>query len=586
MTEDLTTSLRRYAADTARVCRVWFGDDVSRIEDPYRVIDPDQYTAGNLALLFSSLYAVEGDPRDLAAATVAMDKAVTAISDDGVYRLHRWFMYFHAALSYRHLRELVDHDKRERWRRALAASDIPEPHKTNIVGLAVGALVFSYLYGITDDLDTDRVYAWLDIVMKQQGPEGFINDQLTLDGMPVAYHLFTAGVLALTAAAIRRSGRGDTGDLLERLDSIVVPATQWALRFCDDDGVVAMAERSQHQLFTSGSFQICLAYLADPHTRLLARRGLAMALTFQDPSGETSLVPNHFPAAARCGYEQYSTVSVYNSLNAAAAMEAALIWEDPDARKDAGATVPATQGLFVDAWAGYGVWRRPEGLVAFSLRSHAYRYLPALAIYHLRLAGMARSPIAFSRLDSPGDVAALPPGTWREGDGDGPAPYWWEDNDGGPLEGVTMETDEGILVCLWKDNAEVTLDGDTLVLKGERAEFSVTRRLRWLGSALRVTSAVTPRFPARSVSVRLPIVTSDGRNHMGWELEGGLFRHHLAGEACEFRSERGEWDVGTRVSLRSPSGTSVQARLSFAPVTVGAAHTFAVRIGPVESEPT
>lgn len=541
----------------------WILPGQMRVRDPYQSWEPEQYTPGNAAYVLASCYVWTKKHHYLEAAIGMLRRSIKLLWDDTRYSLHRWFIWYFATLAYGILRDHVDAETKECWKNALRDPQVPAPHKLNLMALSIGVEIFHEAYDIAP-LDEKQVSEWLATIRNQQTSKGFINDHLRGDGMPTAYHIKSAAILCAAAAVARtRSDLPRLRFLVEQLDEILRPAVEWVICCVDETGNPAMAERSRHQLFTWGAWQACLAYFGvNPQDKLVRGHNMEWQ-KYQRSDGTFEITPNHLSPLIRCGYERYSTFSVYNSLNAAFLAIAVQIREGIFLK-------PATQtiesscitDLFIDEKAGYVIWRTAEGMLAVCLRTHAYRYMPALTIYHLHFNNRRRSPIANPRWDVLGDHHLSAKEDWSESDGGPYIAYWWEDNDGGPVEGVFVEKDGKRLWCDWGQSADVNVIDGSLVLHGERAEFSITRRIRWQNCRLIMEDELNPQMPLDAVAHVFPLVTTDGRSEMTWRGQGNVFEHVLDSETYRFEAlQGGMWDLATRKSLASTSGITSQLRL-------------------------
>ncbi|WP_110842908.1 hypothetical protein [Paenibacillus flagellatus] len=502
--------MRKTLRDAVPVIRGWMTPD-GRLPDPYETIYSENYAPANAASVLASVCR-NGDAPEAADPLDAMLARTAELLADkaGVSPFCRVFLYHYGLMAMLLAPPNVRVELIGRHGAAFAAyEDDCAVVNTNCAALQWAMELYADALGLRP-ADERLLAHRLSFIAEAQLESGFINDEvdekMSHDGMPIAYHAFTLFLLASAFAVVERwpERHASTRSEAER---IVRRGVDWLGRAITPDGTFAMVERSSYQTFTWGALTALLAY-ADPEgERYGASVAAAFAswLPYRHDDGTYGCTPNRLPHSLRTGYESYTHLNMYNLLGLTGVAVAERMLARRVRLSGAEALVPARDGGFVDPASGYAFFRNGGGFFGCALRMHNRQYAPAMQGFHFRLESR-RVPIPEARLPGPHvPVDRL----IREG-------VW---------EGYAVTDEAGVETFPdRKTNAEWTVVEDGIRLIDDRDALACTKTIAVAGDAIRWSYELQAKRPLRSCRHIVPVLVHDGRDALlvAARPEGGL----------------------------------------------------------------
>lgn len=400
---EVHASMKQVLSEFIPVVRSWTTEEDNRVLDPFETHYSENYAPGNAAVLLSSAYRNQGRAEDLEACLDMVRRSVELLKDrEGVSPFCRVFLFHYSLMSLL----LLPEEERERCRMEFEGfyakyEDDCLQINTNCAALQWGMELFLDALGFRE-ADAVKLESLLSMVEMAQLPSHFINDELTherisLDGMPIAYHLFIVFILAGTLIAIER-WKPVHAQFKARAESVIARGIDWMLPAMASDGTLAMTERSSHQMFTWGALTVLLS-LTNLKNEPIFKKTWEYWLKFRKEDGSYSCTPNYLPHGLRVGFETYTHVNMYNNLGMTG-IALAELWLARGGKfftpKMGGYRIHE-ESRVLDFHSGFAFIKRPGQSFASTLRMHSWKYTPAMQGFHYRLDGYPL-PLAEPRL--------------------------------------------------------------------------------------------------------------------------------------------------------------------------------------------
>ncbi|MFD0959107.1 hypothetical protein [Paenibacillus chungangensis] len=500
------TAMQEVLQQYVPVIQSWVTED-GHLPDPYETTYSENYAPANAAAVLASVCHSGGDLGAGELLDRMLSRTVELLEDkQNVNPFCRVFLYHYSLLALLLAPEAERSRLLQRYGSALAAyeDDCPVVN-TNCAALQWSMELFADALGLrlaNEQLLRHR----LQFIERAQLHSGFINDEVneeeSLDGMPIAYHAFTLFLLTSAFAVIEQWPSSLKASKAEA-ERIVLRGTAWLRQAIAPDGTFAMVERSGYQMFVWGAVTALLAAtIQDRNDESLMSESFRSWLSYRHDDGTYSCTANHLPHSLRAGYEQYTHLNMYNLLGLSGIAIAARLLERRirlgDSLLEAGSEKlqhhPAgASHAYIDYGSGYAFYRQGDDFFGCTLRMHNRRYTPAIQGFHFRLAGQ-KMPIAEPRL--PGSTAsaerAVQDGVW---------------------EGFLLLDQEGNVHypnALSNAEAVPAEDGLTLISEGEWVRCSKTITMR--NGVLRWRYQLIMKRPITSCQHVIPLVVHDGRH--------------------------------------------------------------------------
>ncbi|GIP32699.1 hypothetical protein [Paenibacillus sp. J2TS4] len=396
-------SMKQVLSDFVPVIRSWTVTEYNQLLDPFETHYSENYAPANAAVILSAVYRNERQPELLEQCLAMVRRSVELLRDrEGVSPFCRVFLYHYSLMALLQLPESERQSCQLEFGNFYAeyADDCMQVN-TNCAALQWGMELFTDSLGYRP-ADSAKLDNLLSMVELAQLPSHFINDELThertsLDGMPIAYHLFTVFILAGTLITIER-WKPEHNHFRERAETIIRRGMQWILRTLAADGTLAMTERSSYQMFTWGA-GVALLGITNLKESSIFGKSWDFWLKYKKEDGSYSCTPNYLPHGLRTGFESYTHVNMYNNL-AMTGIALADVWLS----RGGGGLTPELSCLevpeedqFLDADSGYAFIKRRGQFMGCTLRMHNRKYVPAMQGFHYRLDGVML-PLAEPRL--------------------------------------------------------------------------------------------------------------------------------------------------------------------------------------------
>ncbi|MBO9606493.1 MAG: hypothetical protein J7639_11100 [Paenibacillaceae bacterium] len=539
-------------ADYVPTLRSWTTGPEHRMADPFETVYSENYASANAAVIYAAVYADGRDETHLREAADMLGRSAELLADREMVPFCRVFLLHYSLLA---LLLLPQEQRRSLGNRFAAQYSAYEDDcptlNTNCAALQWGTEMMLESLGMrkANEAYLDQLLA---LIESSSTAAGFLNDDAhrageARDGMPIAYHLFVAFILAASLAVL-----AETGELLaalrERAQRVVGDAIVWLLNAMSVDGTVAMAGRSRYQAFSWGVAVALLCATEEPPGPL-AERALDSWLPYRKTDGSYSCTPNRLPHEMRCGFESYTHVNMYNNLALTGIAVAALMldrrqngWPAPAAT--AGTVRLSAQNRFADPQSGYAFVREDDNFFGCTLRMHVRRYTPALQGFHYRV-GSVQLPMAEADFRACGDIGA-------RGAGDA---IW---------EGYLLEDAAGRrAVPDSTRNADFRWLADGVYLTWEDDALVGAKTIRLLADGICWSYRLVPKRKFLSCVHYVPLLLHDGMHGARFTNQGtGRLGIGFAGNQflLECRSAR-SIDVSLDRSLHSVSGVAANTAI-------------------------
>jgi hypothetical protein len=329
-----------------------FQDARGRIIDPYLHREV-QYSTPTFALAAATLIASGQDTELLGPASKALDSALYQLASGRVTDRHGDFFIMPAMMAYRYLKDIADPATRKRWDRYLqiirpemAYSDLIGQGQPDVINWNTNAIAGEFIRHKEGFTGIAFVNRYLDAQIIRFTPDGLYRDP----GLPLAYDA------AARFNFLILLDEGYDGKYREDLEILLGRGAWASLLMQSPAGDVPTGGRSAEHVWTDAlqcaSFELWARRMraAGDETGAQAfKRGAHLAARLISrwvrPSGEFSIVKNHFDPALRRGFESYSSHSQYNLL---AAAYLSMAWSLADDRIAEGASPAEVGGFVVD----------------------------------------------------------------------------------------------------------------------------------------------------------------------------------------------------------------------------------------------
>jgi hypothetical protein len=337
---------------------------------------------------------------------------------------------------------------------------------------------------------------------------------------------------------------------MERIRGIVSRGLTWIDHFVAPDGSFSMTERSRDQFWTGG----CLVFL------YALRRGGQSAVTLNDhhdwwsrfikEDGTCSVTPNYFSNALRVGFENYSIMTMYDTLGFSYLLDAADIISADRPMDELPETAAANDETFVDEEAGYVHIRRGTSSAGVSLRRHRGGfyggYCPAMGMFNVVIGGGRLRPFPAPCYRVEGLGVSMPiraAGVLSHGVYDGIRAFRGRANWG--LD--------------FTSNAGVSSRDDSLMLTKTFNGLKIVKSVRLTDTSIEISYDFQIDRPLDALLVTHPILLSDGKTDTALEIRGAEVTMTLGDETYRLTCAQGyPWSHHQERYLLSTSGITSQ----------------------------
>ncbi len=476
-----------------------FQEGDGRIIDPY-LQKEFQYATPCYAWAAASLVAGGKETNLVESAAMALENAVHQLAENKANMRHGDFFTFPCMMAYEHLHERIPAERRQRIEFDLSRMDAEQcysdvlrkgdgqVHNWNIV--AMSGEFLRAQNGFTNN-------AFIEKYLKLQFPYftsmGLYQDPHT----PMAYDHFPRHFLAAILE------RGYKGEHFNEVTELIDRGTQASLLMQSPTGELPTGGRSaQHQW---NEAEQCVSYEiwakrskrnGDEVSARAFKRAAHLALQsiqrWVRPSGELSIVKNHFDPASRHGFENYSSHSQYNLL-AASMMATAWTFADDTISE---AACPADMGGFAfEVPEFHKVFANAGGLYV-EIDTAAYSDYNSTGLIRVHKAGVEPF-IGPSDVPPARDYPLATGVAWKGTDG-------WESLAGWPREKISKIEFKPLVTETnnVKFSIAYTLEGASI--------GSLTETYALNGKEVDVTTTINGK--ATQIKVRFPAFTFDGRS--------------------------------------------------------------------------
>lgn len=387
-----TLNLRKHMHETlsefSHVLDTWKQSDQDfSLLDPFEIHYGEGYSPANAAVIYASVYESGMQPEALNSCKQMIERSITLFQNKNVMPFCRVFLVHYSLMAIAMLPEKERAEASIQYKQAYSEyMDDCGQVNTNCSALQWGSEVFLEMLGMRQ-ADTGYADHLISRIEQAQNQQGFINDEidhegLVLDGMPIAYHLFTNFIL-ISILENCNTWSPDLSSIKSRTRDVILKGIDWLQRTLTSDGNMAMVERSSYQTFTWGSLVAIMSY-ADMEVSHMDK-AYRHWLQFKQEDGSFSCTPNYLPHSMRVGFENYTHVTMYNALgfSGIAVAERILRTNKSECLLD-----NKFQPLQVtDEESGYAFFRARTHSFGAVLRVHNRKYTPSMQGFHYRLHG-------------------------------------------------------------------------------------------------------------------------------------------------------------------------------------------------------